>query len=140
MLERAERNREKLGIQNARFLKGEIEDMPVDSASVDTILSNCVLNLVPDKGRAFSEMLRVLKPGGTFTVSDIVTEGTIPDKYRNDARLWSGCVSGAVEKATYLRIIRDAGFNQIEVIGEKSNPVPDGVPFKILSITVTARK
>ncbi len=140
MLERAERNRKKLGILNAEFRKGEIEDMPLESDSVDSILSNCVLNLVPEKSKAFSEMYRVLRAGGTFTVSDIVTEGTIPEEYRNDAKLWSGCVSGAAEKSTYLRITREAGFYDVEVVGEKSYPVPENAPFKILSITVTARK
>jgi len=140
MLERAERNRSKLGITNAEFRKGEIEDMPADSGSVDVILSNCVLNLVPEKRKAFSEMYRVLKQGGTFTVSDIVTDGPVPEKYRADARLWSGCVSGAEEKNRYLGMLREAGFLNVAVVSEKTYPVPSHVPFKILSITVSGRK
>jgi arsenite methyltransferase len=140
MLERADQNRKKLGIQNAEFRKGEIEDMPVQSSSIDAIVSNCVLNLVPEKRKAFAEMFRVLKQGGAFTVSDIVTEGIITDEYRNDPLLWSGCVSGAVEKSEYLRIIHEAGFHHIEVVDEKAYAQPAHVPFTIRSITVRARK
>ena len=96
MIKRANANRQKLGILNTEFRKGEIEDMPIESNSVDRILSNCVINLVPDKRKAFSEMYRVLKKGGKFTISDIVSIGEIPESVRSDMQLWAGCVSGAI--------------------------------------------
>ncbi len=140
MLERARANQAKLGIRNAEFRKGEIENMPVESLSVDRIISNCVINLVPDKAKAFSEMYRVLKPGGSFTVSDIVSLGTIPEAARKDLQLWAGCVSGAVERDEYLRIIREAGYGDVEVVTEKTYPTDPGSPFSVLSITVRGTK
>ena len=113
MLERAEKNRRTLGIPNAFFLKGEIENIPLPSESVDWILSNCVINLVPDKGKAFLEMHRVLRPGGSFVISDIVTDGEVPEQYRQDADLWAGCVSGAIDRQEYFDKIRNAGFNSV---------------------------
>jgi SAM-dependent methyltransferase len=140
MLQRARMNAEKLGIRNARFVKGEIEDIPLPADSVDHVLSNCVINLVPDKRRAFGEIHRVLREGGSFTISDIVIEGRIPEELRNDPKLWSGCISGAEEKSTYLELIRSAGFGDVEVVAEKGPEIPDDRGFRILSVTVRGRK
>jgi arsenite methyltransferase len=140
MLALARKNRETLGIANAEFLKGEIEDMPIESNSVDRIISNCVINLVPDKRRAFAEMHRVLKPGGRFTISDIVCLGRIPDDVRKDLELWAGCVAGATDRDEYLRIVKEAGFTNLTIAKEKPYSLEKDVPFGLESITVTARK
>ncbi len=140
MIKRARRNKAKLGIENAEFWKGEIENMPVESNSVDRIISNCVINLVPDKRKAFAEMYRVLKPGGKFTISDIVSIGDIPANVRRDLELWAGCVSGAIDKDEYLHIVRDAGFKNITVVAEKKYALDQDVPFGLVSITVVAEK
>ncbi len=140
MIKRARRNKANLGIENAEFWKGEIENMPVESNSVDRIISNCVINLVPDKRKAFAEMYRVLKPGGKFTISDIVSIGDIPANVRRDLELWAGCVSGAIDKEEYLHIVRDAGFKNITVVAEKKYALDQDVPFGLVSITVVAEK
>ena len=140
MLERANANRQKLGILNAEFRKGEIENMPIESDSVDRIVSNCVINLVPDKRQAFAEMYRVLKRGGKFTVSDIVSIGPIPTEVREDMLLWAGCISGAVEKTEYLEIIKAAGFTNVLILTEKPYELDENIPFAIQSITVTGTK
>jgi SAM-dependent methyltransferase len=140
MLERANRNKDKLGIANAEFLKGEIENMPIESKSVDRIISNCVINLVPDKRKAFAEMYRVLKEGGKFTVSDIVSIGTIPEDTKKDMNLWAGCVAGALDKNEYLRIVREAGFKDLVVVAEKPYHLEKNVSFGLASITLAATK
>jgi ubiquinone/menaquinone biosynthesis C-methylase UbiE len=140
MLKLARKNKLKLGIENAHFWKGEIEDMPIESNSIDRILSNCVINLVPDKRKAFAEMYRVLKPGGKFTISDIVSIGEIPAETRRDLELWAGCVAGALDKEEYLQIVRDAGFRNVTIAAEKKYALDQNVPFGLLSITVTAEK
>jgi arsenite methyltransferase len=140
MLALARKNRETLAITNAEFLKGEIEDMPIETSSVDRIISNCVINLVPDKRRAFAEMHRVLKPGGRFTISDIVSIGTIPDDVRKDLELWAGCVAGALDREEYLRIVREAGFTNLTIAKEKPYTLGKEVPFSLESITLTAQK
>ncbi len=140
MLALANRNREKLGMANTEFRKGEIEQMPVESGTIDHVISNCVINLVPDKRKAFSEIYRVLKKGGSFTVSDIVFNGVMTDEYRKDLRLWAECVSGALEKSEYLDIVKEAGFSNVTIAEEHSYPVPAGTPFTPVSITVKAAK
>ncbi len=140
MLKRARANKAKLGVTNAEFWKGEIEDMPIESNSIDRIISNCVINLVPDKQKAFSEIYRVLKPGGRFIISDIVSIGDIPAETRRDLELWSGCVAGATEKEDYLRIVREAGFNDLKVEKEKPYSLEQTVPFGLASITLAATK
>lgn len=125
MIRKAKVNNEKAGYTNVEFRLGEIENMPVDSDSVDVVLSNCVLNLVPDKRRAFAEIMRVLKPRGHFSISDIVTIGTLPGKLRDVAALYAGCVSGAVAREEYLAIVKQAGFVDVEVPSEHVNPIPD---------------
>lgn len=125
MIALARRNARLLGYENVTFRKGEIEALPVEDASVDVIISNCVLNLVPDKVRAFAEMRRVLRPGGRFCVSDIVTTGALPPAVRRAAALYAGCVSGALEQDAYLALLADAGFRDVQVVKERPLDVPD---------------
>ncbi|MBP1699559.1 MAG: Methyltransferase type 11 [Deltaproteobacteria bacterium] len=114
MIEKATENASKAGAENVEFKYGEMEDMPVEDGSVDWIISNCVINLSPDKKKVFQEAFRVLKPGGKIVVSDIVAEG-IPEDLRD--LLWASCVGGAVDEATYLTMIRDAGFEDVHILG-----------------------
>jgi SAM-dependent methyltransferase len=137
MIERARKNAATLGVANAEFRLGEIEHLPVATASVDRILSNCVLNLVPDKRAAFREMFRVLKPGGSFAVSDVVTTGLMPAEIRSDAALYAACVSGAIDRDEYLGFLRETGFSSVTVVREQPYPHFSNDAFGILSITVT---
>ena len=148
MLRKAEENRKKLGYSNIDFVRGDIEEMPLPENSYDVVLSNCVLNLVPDKQKAFSGIMRVLKPGGHFCVSDVVIKGDLPPKLRSDAELYAGCVAGASEFSEYTGIIRKTGFENIVIHKEKKIGLPDtmlsDVPeknsFGIFSITISASK
>ncbi|NOZ04830.1 MAG: arsenite methyltransferase [Chloroflexi bacterium] len=115
MLALANENRAKMGLQNVEFRQGEIENMPLDDESVDVIISNCVINLSPDKDAVFSEAFRVLKPGGRLAVSDIVTQGDIPEPVRQSLEAWVGCIAGALDEEVYLQKIRDAGFTDVRV-------------------------
>ena len=125
MIAKAINNKEKLGYTNLEFIKGDIEDMPFADSSFDVIVSNCVLNLVPDKKKAFSEMYRVLKPGGHFCVSDIVLEGELPSSIKKSAEMYAGCVSGALQKDDYLGIALIQGFTKIKVHQQIEVPIPD---------------
>ncbi len=148
MLRKAEENRKKLGYTNVEFVKGDIEEMPLADSSYDVVLSNCVLNLVPDKKKAFSEIFRVLKNGGHFCGSDVVVKGTLSDKARSDAELYAGCVSGASTMDEYLGFIRYSGFSGIKIHKERRIQIPEGVLDShdrvdgdgIYSITVSAIK
>ena len=156
MLEKARENVKKLGFTNVEFIKGDIEEMPVDSDTVDVVVSNCVLNLVPDKQKAYDGIFRVLKPGGHFSISDVVLKGALPKGLKDDAVMYAGCVAGAIQKDEYLDIIRLSGFRNIEINKEKEVELPDELlrnylsaeeinEFKsnkigIFSITVTAEK
>jgi SAM-dependent methyltransferase len=148
MLRKADENRQKLGYTNVEFIRGDIEEMPLPDNSYDVVLSNCVLNLVPDKEKAFSEIFRVLKSGGHFCVSDVVAKGTLTDKARSDAELYAGCVSGASTMDEYLGFIRNSGFSDINIHKEKMIQMPDGVLDTydqhngngVYSITVSAIK
>lgn len=124
MIERAERNLAKLGFDNVEFRLGEIEHLPVESATADVVISNCVLNLVPDKAKAYAEIYRILKPGGHFSISDIVTTGEIPPRIRAMAEMYAGCVAGAVSKDEYLRVIESAGFTAVSVVKERQIIIP----------------
>lgn len=124
MLAKAAENTRKLGFTNVEFVKGDIENMPLPDNSFDVVVSNCVLNLVPDKNRAFSEILRVLKPGGHFCVSDIVLKGHLPDKIRKDAEMYVGCVSGAIDINEYLNVIKNQRFINTTVQTQKNVPIP----------------
>jgi arsenite methyltransferase len=115
MLELAERNRAEAGIENVRFLKGIIEDIPLSEESVDVVISNCVINLSADKGQVLRKAFRVLVPGGRFAVSDIVFQGHIPQVLRQDLESWAGCIAGALEEETYRALLTATGFNDIEV-------------------------
>jgi arsenite methyltransferase len=140
MITRAEANRKKLGIENAEFRHGEIENLPVETASVDRVISNCVINLVPDKRVAFAEIFRVLKAGGGFTVSDIASVGEIPEDVRNDMLQWAGCVAGALDKDEYLSIVRETGFVDLKIVAERPAQLDRSLPFGLRSITLTAKK
>jgi SAM-dependent methyltransferase len=129
MIKKARQNAEKLGFNNVEFRYGDIEEMPVSDEIADVIVSNCVLNLVPNKAGVFTEIYRVLKPGGHFSISDIVLEGVLPEPLKNDAEMYAGCVAGAIQKEEYLNHIRDAGFENITIQKEK----PIELPTDILS-------
>lgn len=127
MIDKARENAEKLKFNNVEFRLGDIEKMPVTANVADVVVSNCVLNLVPDKDKAVSEIFRVLKPGGHFSISDVVLVGNLPDKIRNAAEMYAGCVSGALQKDHYLGIIKANGFTNITVQKEKAIVVPDDI-------------
>lgn len=129
MIEKARENAEKLGYNNVEFRQGDIENIPIAASRADVIVSNCVLNLVPNKEKAFSEMFRILKVGGHFSVSDIVLEGYLPENLRNVAEMYAGCVSGAIEKEHYIAKIKKAGFENVSI--QKSKPI--FIPNDILS-------
>ena len=156
MIKRARANAEKLGLNNVEFRLGDIDDMPVTSNFADVIVSNCVLNLVPNKHKVISEIFRVLKPGGHFSISDIVLEGELPSKWKEVAELYAGCISGAIQKQVYLEIIESVGFKKITLQKDKAIIIPEEILVnyltpeeiatykkgntKITSITVYAEK
>jgi arsenite methyltransferase len=115
MLALAERNKAEAGVENVKFLKGQIEAIPLPEAAVDVVISNCVINLAADKGQVLREAFRVLKPGGRFAVSDVVTQGALPDDLRADMEAWVGCIAGALEEQEYRRLLTEAGFGEIEI-------------------------
>lgn len=125
MIARARANAEKLGYGNIEFRFGEIEHLPVESETIDCVISNCVLNLVPDKVRAFAEIARVLKPGGRLCVSDIVATGPLPEAVREAAGLYVGCVAGAIPSADYLRLLEEAGLEAVRIAEARPIPLPD---------------
>jgi SAM-dependent methyltransferase len=133
MIARARENAEKLGYNNVEFRQGDIETMPVTSNKADVIVSNCVLNLVPNKHKVFSEIYRVLKPGGHFSISDIVLEGELPAKWKEVAELYAGCVSGAIQRSEYLGIIKEAGFTDIKLQKDKAINIPDEILAEYLT-------
>ncbi|MCJ7485523.1 MAG: arsenite methyltransferase [Candidatus Aminicenantes bacterium] len=125
MIDKARANAERRGVQNVEFRLGDIESLPVENAAADVVVSNCVLNLVPDKRLAFAEIFRVLKPGGRFCVSDIVLKGELPAKLREVAELYVGCVAGALTTEEYIGIIHEAGFAAIDIKSAKRLDLPD---------------
>jgi SAM-dependent methyltransferase len=127
MIAKARANAEKLGYNNVEFRYGDIESIPVSDNVADVVVSNCVLNLVPDKMKAFAETFRILKPGGHFSVSDIVLKGQLPEGLRTSAEMYAGCVSGAIQKDAYLDVVEEAGFTAIRVQKEKKITVPDEI-------------
>lgn len=156
MIDKARANAEKRGFNNVEFRQGDIEKMPVTSNVADVIVSNCVLNLVPNKDGVFKEIYRVLKPGGHFSISDVVLIGDLPKGLQNDAEMYAGCVAGAIQKQVYLELIQQNGFKNITLQKEKPIIIPDDIlknylneeelsQFKkgttgIFSITVYAEK
>jgi SAM-dependent methyltransferase len=135
MVNKARQNADKLGFNNVEFRFGDIEDMPVSDNVADVVVSNCVLNLVPNKPEVFKEIFRVLKPSGHFSISDIVLEGELPEALREDAEMYAGCVAGAIQKETYLRYIKEAGFENITIQKEKPIDIPNDILNKYLSET-----
>jgi arsenite methyltransferase len=115
MLALAEQNKAADGAENVRFLKGHIEEIPLPDASVDVVISNCVINLAADKSQVLREAFRVLRPGGRFAVSDVVAQGELPDDLRGDMEAWVGCVAGALEEGEYRRLLADAGFGDVDI-------------------------
>jgi len=133
MIEKARENAEKLNFNNVEFRFGDIEKMPITANVADVVISNCVLNLVPDKQKAFSEIFRVLKPGAHFCISDVVLNGQLHEKLKNAAEMYAGCVSGALQKQEYLNIINAVGFKNVEIKAEKQIIVPDDILSNFLS-------
>lgn len=133
MINKARENTDKLGFNNVEFRHGDIEKMPITANKADVIISNCVLNLVPDKEKAFKEIYRVLKPGGHFSVSDIVASGELPPSIKAGAELYAGCVSGAIKKDEYLGIIEKTGFVNLQVQKERVIEIPDDIYLKFIS-------
>ena len=132
MLEKANANKAKMGVTNVEFRQGQIEELPVDDNMIDIIMSNCVINLSPNKAAVFSEAMRVLKPGGRVSISDIVTEGEFSDALQADMNKWADCVTGAIDMNAYITLMCDAGFANIQVV-DKVNAEPvvkrrDGMP------------
>lgn len=156
MIAKARENARKLGYDNVEFRQGDIEQLPLRDAMVDVVVSNCVLNLVPDKRKAFTEILRVLKPGGRFSISDVVLHGELPFRLRESAEMYAGCVAGAMREGEYLGLIHELGFADVTVQKRRAIMVPDDLlmhhlgaaeiaAYKasnvgIFSITVSARK
>jgi len=156
MVSRARQNAEQSGLENVEFRLGEIEHLPVLSDSVDVVISNCVLNLVPDKRRAFAEIFRVLKPTGHFCISDIVSSAQLPEWLSDIAEAYAGCVAGAIPKDDYLGLIKRTGFDDITIANERRIQIPDELisgalstnqhrdlvskNLYVMSVTVTATK
>ncbi len=135
MVWKARENARRGGAAHAEFYLGEIEHLPLADGSADVVISNCVINLAPDKAAVFADALRVLRPGGRLVVSDMVSDGPLPDSLRTDAAAWAGCIAGAADMTEYLALIRGAGFEQLEIMA--STPA---TPGQVFSVTVRARK
>jgi len=134
MIERARQNAVKFGYTNVEFRLGDIEQLPVADDIADVVVSNCVINLVPDKLKAFQEIYRILKPGGRFGVSDIVITGTLPPKIQSAAEMYAGCVAGALNKDNYLQLIAEAGLAGVSITKEIVYAIPDAVLLQYLSL------
>lgn len=133
MVEKARANAAKLGYDNVEFVEGDIENMPLDDDITDVVVSNCVMNLVPDKQKAFAETYRIMKQGGHFSISDIVLQGELPDQLKEDAEMYAGCVSGAIQKEDYLGIIEDLGFTNITIQKYREIELPDRLLRRVMS-------
>ena len=148
MIARARENAAKGNYQNVEFRLGEIEHLPIDDDSVDVVISNCVINLVPDKRRVYDEIWRVLrspdavtgKPGGRFSISDVVTYGQIPESIRGDIALWTGCIAGAMDRDAYLQIIHDAGFTHVTIDKFVEYDTLKGENYGVAGITLEGQK
>ncbi|NDJ77687.1 MAG: arsenite methyltransferase [Chloroflexi bacterium] len=144
MLAKANASKVEMGVKNVEFRKGHIENLPVVNDSIDVVMSNCVINLSPDKAAVFSEVFRVLKPGGRASISDIVTEGEFTPELRADLNRWSECVTGAIDAEAYTGLMRAAGFVDVQIVDkveakEDIVPLQEGMP-RIYSARITARK
>ncbi len=127
MIDKARLNAEKLGYNNVEFRMGDIENMPVTANVADVVVSNCVINLVPNKANVFSEIFRVLKKGGHFSISDVVLNGQLPDKIKHIAEMYAGCISGAIQKDDYLNLLKQTGFKNISIQKEKTITIPQDI-------------
>lgn len=133
MIEQARKNADTLGYNNVEFREGDIDNMPISDGIADVIVSNCVLNLVPNKQKVIAEMMRVLKAGGHFSVSDIVLVGELPNALKEDAEMYAGCVAGAIQKEEYLSYIKEAGFENIVIQKEKPIVIPEDILAKYMN-------
>ncbi len=133
MIEKARANAEKMGYHNVEFRQGDIEHMPITSNIADVVVSNCVLNLVPNKHAVIQDIFRVLKPGGHFSISDVVLVGALPEGLRNAAEMYAGCVSGAIQKQVYLELIDANGFENVTIQKEKAIIIPDDILVNYLN-------
>lgn len=133
MIEKARINAEKLGYNNVEFREGDIDAMPISNDTADVVVSNCVLNLVPNKQKVIKDIFRVLKSGGHFSISDIVLEGNLPDSLKEDAEMYAGCVAGAIQRKEYLNLIEETGFKNVKVQKEKPISIPEDILEKYLS-------
>jgi SAM-dependent methyltransferase len=142
MLERARKAATNMGINNVEFREGYLEQMPVENDSVDVVISNCVINLSPDKPQVFAEMLRTLKPGGRVSVSDIVTSGELPAALQKDMQAWGACVAGALDMDDYIAGLEGVGFEQVSLAAKADDgQLLDGIPqANVFSASITARK
>ena len=142
MLDRATRAAQRMGIENVEFRQGFLEEMPVEADKVDVIVSNCVINLSPDKPKVFAEMFRTLKPGGRVSVSDIVTTGELPENVRKDMVAWGACIAGALQVDEYIQGLEDVGFEDVTVIAKTGEgELLDNIPeIGLFSASITARK
>ncbi len=136
MIKLARRNAKKLGVANVDFRFGEMEEMPLPDESVDVIISNCVINLSPDKDAVFGEAYRVLRPGGRLSISDIVVDGNLPEFIRSRLDAWAGCIAGALEESVYLAKIRAAGFEQVEVVSREGSEVDEATGWDEVQVIV----
>ncbi|HEX5625673.1 MAG TPA: arsenite methyltransferase [Saprospiraceae bacterium] len=127
MISKARANADKLGFHNVEFRQGDIENMPVSDHYADVVISNCVLNLVPNKKAVFQEIFRVLKPGGHFSISDVVLVGQLPAELQSSAEMYAGCVAGAIQKSEYLDLIHQTGFDSVQIVKEKAIHIPDDI-------------
>jgi ubiquinone/menaquinone biosynthesis C-methylase UbiE len=135
MIDQANLNRSKLGYKNVEFRLGDIENMPLPDNQANVVISNCVLNLVPDKEKAFSEIHRILRPGAHFCISDVVIEGNLPVKLQKSAEMYAGCVAGALQKENYLKIIQETGFKDLSIKASKKIELPDDLLEEYLTLT-----
>ena len=133
MIEKARANAEKMGYHNVEFRQGDIENMPITSNIADVVVSNCVLNLVPNKHAVIQDIFRVLKPGGHFSISDVVLVGALPEGLRNAAEMYAGCVSGAIQKQVYMELIHANGFENVTIQKEKAIIIPDDILVNYLN-------
>lgn len=138
MIKVAEINRKKLGVDNARFLEGEIHRIPLDDNSVDVVISNCTVNHAKDKASVYRDIHRVLKPGGRFVISDILAETDLPEDVKNDPEAWAACYGGAIVKDEYFEAVREGGFDELEIL-EESAPYEKGTVM-VISVTLKGVK
>jgi ubiquinone/menaquinone biosynthesis C-methylase UbiE len=136
MIKLARNNAKKIGATNVDFRYGEMEDIPLPDASVDAVISNCVINLSPDKDAVFSEVYRVLKPGGRMSVSDIVVDGQLPQAIRQNLASWAGCIAGALDEKDYLGKIRRAGFEEVEVLSRDYSEIDEAAEWEDVKVMV----